>query len=555
MLKLTKEESKIIDDMLKNKVCSETKIKEINNKKRNIKVYNLEVEDDFTYNANDYIVHNTALCLSLNQREWQLTDILNKFAEVDNLELPSDDYKESINRLKEAHPFFRFDTIAAREGKDSIYKVDREGNRDYIKGSRFAYDSDTGKYRPNVSDDYVGNFIEAGIPCPPLHNFCYQIDTEVYTKRGWLLFKNLKDNDLILTLNPETKDLEWSKIIRQISYKYNGKMILFTNNQHSLDLCVTPDHQHFYYKRVDHATKGRWMEPIFANFEQLKKSGSEVMFYISSEWKGEDKKYIEINGLKLKTEDYCRLMGYYLSEGSTKKVRSNSGNYYAQIAQEKFINKMYEDIKDIGLKNITKTKDKIHIYDIRFGNYAKQFGYSYEKYIPEEIMELSPNYIRIFLDAYNLGDGSIFINNNFKDYRKDIKFKELKNYCTSSKKIANQIGELILKVGKSPSFRKEMVKGKKQKFRNGIYIINHNIYIINELSSKYRKPRIIKEIDYNDYVYDIEVEKNHTLWVRRNGKAVWSSNCRSWLTSTQETFDELVETIETERKKDNKNYI
>lgn len=39
-----------------------------------------------------------------------------------------------------------------------------------------------------------------------------------------------------------------------------------------------------------------------------------------------------------------------------------------------------------------------------------------------------------------------------------------------------------------------------------------------------------KEIDYNDYVYDVELPKWHVLLVRRNGKVVWSGNCRcDWI--------------------------
>ena len=30
-------------------------------------------------------------------------------------------------------------------------------------------------------------------------------------------------------------------------------------------------------------------------------------------------------------------------------------------------------------------------------------------------------------------------------------------------------------------------------------------------------------IDYSDFVYDLELEKNHILYVRRNGKCVWGS--------------------------------
>ena len=37
----------------------------------------------------------------------------------------------------------------------------------------------------------------------------------------------------------------------------------------------------------------------------------------------------------------------------------------------------------------------------------------------------------------------------------------------------------------------------------------------------------IKDVEYNDYVYCVEVPKYHTLLVRRNGKICWSGNCRT----------------------------
>ena len=40
-------------------------------------------------------------------------------------------------------------------------------------------------------------------------------------------------------------------------------------------------------------------------------------------------------------------------------------------------------------------------------------------------------------------------------------------------------------------------------------------------------PSTWSRIQYNGYVYDVTVPPNHTIYVRRNGKAVWSGNC-SW---------------------------
>ncbi len=40
---------------------------------------------------------------------------------------------------------------------------------------------------------------------------CYDEKTLVFTNQGWKYFKDLKGNELILTLNPKTKQKEWQK--------------------------------------------------------------------------------------------------------------------------------------------------------------------------------------------------------------------------------------------------------------------------------------------------------------------------------------------------------
>ena len=95
----------------------------------------------------------------------------------------------------------------------------------------------------------------------------------------------------------------------------------------------------------------------------------------------------------------------------------------------------------------------------------------------------------------------------------------------------DDLGELIIKTGKSVRYKLNEVKGTENKFRNGTYTLNHNTWIISELTSQYRyfNKMQIKEVDYNKAVYDLEVEKHHTILTRRNGRVVWGSNCRCTL--------------------------
>lgn len=55
-------------------------------------------------------------------------------------------------------------------------------------------------------------------------------------------------------------------------------------------------------------------------------------------------------------------------------------------------------------------------------------------------------------------------------------------------------------------------------------------FFVGEAFQKHKFNSEPKIQSYNDYVYCVELERNHTLLVRRNGKIVWSGNCRcSWI--------------------------
>lgn len=372
---------------------------------------------------------------------------------------------------------------------------------------------------------------------PPIHLACYDKDTEIYTEDGWRLFKDVVENDKILTLNPSTKNLEWGRVKRTIKYKEN-KILYLKNKQHSFDMAVTKNHPFFGYKRVDRGNNGRVPEPIF--YDNINQLNSEFCFYISSRWVGEKKDTIDINGIEFRTEDYCKLMGYYLSEGST--IRRKTGRYQISIAQSKYLLEMWDDFKDLPLNKIWLGKKAIFISENRLGEYLITFGKSYKKFIPNEIKELSPKYIRIFLDAFLMGDGHIQKSKNWKNGN----FKDSKVYFTSSKKLADGLGELIIKVGRAVSYTLILTKGKKQQFRNGEYTINHNSWRIAELTSQYKFFGNVKieEKEYNDFVYDVEADKNHTILVRRNGRVIWGSNCRcmlSYITGRERGVEKRIE--------------
>ena len=352
---------------------------------------------------------------------------------------------------------------------------------------------------------------------------CYSKDTEVYTKDGFKLIKDVAIGEMVLTLNPITQGIEWGKCISKVE-KHCDKIAHIYG--HMFDLKVDPDHTFFVYKDVEHGKNQHrkygtkiWYtrEPQFrVGIESL---GKACNFYRSSKWVGEDKDIIRIGELEIPTEDYCKLMGYYLSEGSADNRKNRN---IISIAQWNYLDKMYENL---AFFNPRKNKNVIHIYNKVLCNYLHQFGHAVDKYVPDEIKKLDRKYIRIFLDAYALGDGTP---------AKKMKFgreKELmiyNQYRTSSKKMAHDLAECVIKAGMGVSIYFTPQKGKKIAFKNGIYRINTDIYWIQELKNQYNSAYSMKKelIDYNDSVYDIEVDRNHTILIKSGRCIHWNSNCR-----------------------------
>jgi hypothetical protein len=139
------------------------------------------------------------------------------------------------------------------------------------------------------------------------------------------------------------------------------------------------------------------------------------------------------------------------------------------------------------------------------------------------------NLISKFLIAYAVGDGSIR-ETTWK--AKSLTFTEIELF-TSSKRMADDLGEMIIKAGGYPSYAIQKAKGIAVKHKNGTYVGNHDIIRIRWNKAKHaqyckssKSGLRIKKHKYDGMVYDVELDRNHVLLVRRNGKVAWSGNCR-----------------------------
>ena len=342
---------------------------------------------------------------------------------------------------------------------------------------------------------------------------CYDDNTEVLTKSGFKLFKDISLDEKIATLD-SNGFIKYHKPLALQKYRYSGEMYRIKTK--FVDLKITPDHElhtilpHRGSKKVKWG--GKQIREIYTN---------ENYFVVKKDakWKGRQDSYFRLpkfkenhhncqtNFEKIQIEKWLKFMGWYLSEGCLHP--NIKKGYKISIRQKKKDNlkEIYKLVKSIGWNAFYIQDGSVQFYSKQLYSYLKQFGKSGDKFVPCFIKNQSPENISTFLYTLFKGDGC-------------IKNGKLLSYYSKSKRLIDDVQELLLKVGKASKvyFRKHGFG------KEGCYelTVNHNSLVVWYRPHAW-KGKIKKEW-YGGFVYDATVP-NHVIYVRRNGIASWQRNC------------------------------
>lgn len=310
---------------------------------------------------------------------------------------------------------------------------------------------------------------------------CYDEQTEILTDGGWKLFKELKVEKVATYKNGE---LVFEKPQNYFVYDYDGEMVGIDNN--AIDMLTTPHHRCL----VKNHRKGDW---VIKKAEEIEKTWT-YRFKKTTEWKGESY-----------PKTWARFWGWYVSEGYSRK--RNKGGYEITITQQKkeFFDDIRKTLSDCGLKFHEDKRSNGINFRISGNKELTEkcllLGKSDKKYVFDEILKADSSTIKEFLEAYWNGDG------HYPKSSYDYKRAE-----TKSELLANQLQELIIKIGGSATMRK---------------INSRDLYSVSWLHNKFNEPLIRKgdyyRTNYKGKVYCVEVSSGIVM-VRRNGKHYWCGN-------------------------------
>lgn len=189
---------------------------------------------------------------------------------------------------------------------------------------------------------------------------CYSSDTMIYTPKGWKLFKDLTENDLVAQIMDDGS-YEFVKPLEIINQEYSGDMYEVKDHHGKMDMLVTPNHRMIFKQKC----KDGWVERV-KNSEDMKSQGNYKQRYFKSAFNDKIRTHLsDIDRLKIAFQ----ADGSYTSTGN--KIRF-------AFAKERKINRMKDILNRIGCSyktyNLSDNRVEINI-DLDSSEFTKNFDW------------------------------------------------------------------------------------------------------------------------------------------------------------------------------------
>ena len=355
---------------------------------------------------------------------------------------------------------------------------------------------------------------------------CFDAETEILTRDGWKKWYEVKEGDYALTMNPNTLEAEYRPIKKVMVYRYRGDMVKI--KMRGFNALVTPNHKFIRF------TDNGWRWVYADDIVKRRRGVYNKWFLRSFKWRGEklpNEIVLEENVAEMprggirkydtpnvfRREVFLKFLGWFISEGwldyssggyriVIRQINKSNADEIKKVLEEMKVKYYYDEKRDMFVfanKPLFKWLEK-NCYD-GDGHLARN------KRVPNMLRFADSESIRLFLDTFVKGDGYV------REHERV--------YVTSSKKLADDIMELVFKAGGIAYMgqykRKSRLPNDREYVGLMYYVYEYDRKGKISLSWVVKNARVVS---YDGIVWDVEVEPWHTIFVRRNGKAFWSGN-------------------------------
>jgi thymidylate synthase (FAD) len=339
---------------------------------------------------------------------------------------------------------------------------------------------------------------------------CYDDATDVLTDEGWKPWPAVRGDELFASMSVSGV-LEYQPALRLVRKELKGHMIGFGGM--SIDLLVTPDHRVLASATTTLATRRRPSFTLVPAHSVLWRPHRHIA---TADWAAPIFPTFEYDEREFDALALLRLVGFFIGDGHL-----NQSNYlHFHLRKEREIGFLRRVSRETGLELKEWKGDKfgLHLGPEARRFFAECYDDEREKVIPRWLLELGPPMLAALYEGLIESDGSRFERPGRQDRE---------TYSTTSKKLADAIQELALKLGRSASVRPHAPKpgdghyGAKPRWRLTIYSTRNSRPELCRTKADSDNHMGVER--YDGVIHCVEVP-NGTLYVRRNGYPIWCGN-------------------------------
>ena len=358
---------------------------------------------------------------------------------------------------------------------------------------------------------------------------CFHPDTEVMTNLGWKRVDSIQIGEVVATLNPLTRDLEWQAVAQTHIYPFDGQLVHVKHR--SSEQMITPNHKMLVSNdggKTMELTEPKGLKHHFHMFAQANPiAGKRDLVRIESTRDYGGDRSVEVMEVRyFDPSAFFNFFGLWLGDGyAVSRSNDHPANDFCGINVKKHRKKVAvrHALESLGCKFTETVKDDgfsaFYIYDFALLGFLKNIGNSYTKHIPVEFFEWDSIFLEDLYRGLMETDGT-------------VQGEGQEVFFTSSRQLAADFQRLCLHTGRSASVK--MNPGGKEIRIRGRDTISNDAWVCCVLQAgkrlygekSTRSSNVIYEFPYLGDVFCIGVPKHHIIYTRFNGKPAWTGN--SW---------------------------